>query len=150
MQSLLCGSERCLRLHICSIVLLLGAAMLAGCGKVDSDAAPPVPLAVAASAGTTTAPTDPLLEKELPVTESVPVVPGIPVDIVDLGTHSVVVSRSMPKSVAWRPNPSTAAIAYPASGVITFSLSTVQWAALDKAHGLSVRPSEQGTAAEQK
>ena len=85
--------------------------------------------------------------RDATVIDSTPVLPGAVVDIVDTALHTVVLARVTPKSVAWQPKGAAAAIGYPASGTVALSLTAAQWAALDKAQGLSLRPSEQAVAA---
>lgn len=82
----------------------------------------------------------PVRQMDAYVVNSVPVMPGTAVAIVDPAGPTLLVDRTVPTNVRWKiPGPFQSP-KYPAEGFVTFLLAESQWEAIKKAGDVSIQP----------
>jgi hypothetical protein len=134
-----------------AIAFLIVLMCIVGCGKsgvsrpqtdnnVGADDAVSSPPAIPANAPII--PNGNVTVRELYVTNSVPVLPGSPVAIVDSSSPTLLVAKVVPSNVRWKVPAPFVAPKYPASGFVTFSLSKSEWDAIRAASNVSIQPSD--------
>jgi hypothetical protein len=126
------------------LLIAIAAVVLVACGKQQSpsDVAPsasvqtppalPANPPIVAGGATSTA--------EIYVTDSVPVLPGTLVAIVDVSGPTLLVARAAPLNVRWKLGGPFSAPSFPAEGFVAFSLSANEWQAIQKADSLRIQP----------
>lgn len=122
--------------NIRALAIATAAALVTACGKphVSENQAPALPTnAPIAAAGS------PSLA-EIYVTNSVPVMPGTPVAIVDAAGPRLLVARAVPVNVRWKVSGPFSSPSYPAAGFVAFSLTASEWQAIQKVESLRIQP----------
>jgi hypothetical protein len=127
-----------------TLLIAIAAVVLIACGKQgpppdsapSASVQPPPPLPANApivpGGATSTA--------EIYVTDSVPVLPGTFVAIIDASGPTLLVARAAPFNVRWKLSGPFSAPSFPAQGFVAFSLSASEWQAIQKADSLRIQP----------
>jgi hypothetical protein len=127
-----------------TLLIAMAAVVLIACGKQEPPSGlapsapvqspPPLPVnaPIVAGGATSTA--------EIYVTDSVPVLPGTLVAIIDASGPTLLVARAAPFNVRWKLRGPFSAPSFPAEGFVAFSLSASEWQAIQKADSLRIQP----------
>src|SRR5262245_29797716 len=122
------------------LVIALTTAIVGACGGSDLSAESPVQSVPPLPTNPPVVPEGQISTAEIYVTDSVPVIPGTPVAIVDALGPTLLVARALPINVRWKVSGPFSAPSFPASGFVAFSLTASEWQAIQNVESLRIQP----------